>query len=84
MIMVSNSFFPLTMRTRPNSSLSTLSYILAHFKLKRLGIMVGVVLLVLGGGVGLATWQTQGIIVIPMLVFSVAAVLLGFLFLWLA
>lgn len=82
--MVRNCCLPATMPTRPNSSINILSYILAHFKLKGMGIIVGVVLLMLGGGVGLATRQTQGIIVIPMLVFSVAAVLLEFLFLWLA
>jgi hypothetical protein len=49
-----------------------------------MGMIVGVLLLVLAGGVGLAMWQTQGIMVIPMLAFSVAAVLLAILFMWLA
>ena len=52
--------------------------------LKGLGLFLGVVLLVLGGWVGLENWQAPGSINWPVMVFSVAAILVGAILLWLA
>lgn len=51
---------------------------------KGIGIFVGIVLLFLGGWIGVENWQTPGTINLPMMVFFVAAILVGSLFLWLA
>ncbi len=51
---------------------------------KGIGIFVGIVLLFLGGWIGVENWQAPGTINLPMMVFSVAAILVGSLFLWLA
>ena len=52
--------------------------------LKGVGIFLGVVLLALGGWIGVENWQAPGTINIPIMVFSVAAILIGSLFLWLS
>lgn len=51
---------------------------------KGIGIFAGIVLLFLGGWIGVENWQAPGTINLPMMVFSVAAILVGSLFLWLA
>jgi membrane protein DedA with SNARE-associated domain len=51
---------------------------------KGIGIFVGIVLLLLGGWIGVENWQAPGIINLPIMVFSVAAILTGGLLLWLA
>ncbi len=51
---------------------------------KGIGLFLGVVLLILGGWVGLENWQAPGNINLPIIVFSVVAILVGSLFLWLA
>jgi membrane protein DedA with SNARE-associated domain len=51
---------------------------------KGIGIFVGIVLLFLGGWIGVENWQAPGIINLPIMVFSVAAILTGGLLLWLA
>jgi hypothetical protein len=52
--------------------------------IKGIGIFLGVLLLTLGGWIGVENWQAPGTINIPIMVFSVAAILVGSLFLWLA
>jgi membrane protein DedA with SNARE-associated domain len=52
--------------------------------IKGIGIFLGALLLVLGGWIGVENWQAPGTINISIMVFSVAAILVGSLFLWLA
>lgn len=52
--------------------------------IKVIEIFVGVGLLALGGWMGVENWQAPGTIHLPMMVFSVTAILVGSLFLWLA
>lgn len=52
--------------------------------LKGVGIFLGVVLIGLGVWVGLENWQAPGTINLPILVFSVAVIVVGVLFLCLA
>ncbi|MGP0592431.1 hypothetical protein ACTRXD_07800 [Nitrospira sp. T9] len=52
--------------------------------LKGIGFFLGVVLLILGGWVGLENWQAPGNINLPITAFSVVAILVGSIFLWLA
>ena len=52
--------------------------------LKGVGIFLGVLLLALGGWIGVENWQAPGTINISIMVFSVAAILIGSLFLWLS
>ena len=51
--------------------------------LKGIGIVLGVVLLILGGFMGLEDLQAPGDLNIPIMVFSLAAILLGSIVLWL-
>lgn len=51
--------------------------------LKAIGIFLGILLLALGGWIGIENWQAPGMMNIPMLVFSVAAIVVGALILWL-
>ena len=51
--------------------------------LKGVGIVVGVVLLVLGGFMGIENLQVQGTLNIPITIFSLAAILVGSIMLWL-
>jgi len=49
---------------------------------KGIGIFLGVLLLVIGGGIGLEDLQAPGTINIPILFFSLAAILVGSIILW--
>lgn len=51
--------------------------------LKGVGIALGLVLLVLGGFMGLEDLQAPGALNIPIAVFSLAAILVGSIMLWL-
>jgi len=51
--------------------------------LKGIGIALGVILLALGGFMGIENVQAPGTINIPILIFSVAAILVGSIMLWL-
>jgi len=51
--------------------------------LKGIGIFLGVVLLALGGFMGLENVQAPGTINIPIAIFSLAAILVGSIMLWL-
>ena len=51
--------------------------------LKGIGIFLGVVLLALGGFMGLEDLQAPGTINIPIAIFSLAAILVGSIMLWL-
>ena len=51
--------------------------------IKGLGIFLGITLLSLGGFMGIEDLQAPGTINIPILIFSVAAILLGSIMLWL-
>jgi Ca2+/Na+ antiporter len=50
---------------------------------KGVGIVLGTVLLVIGGGIGLEDWQAPGTINIPIMLFSLAAIIVGIIILWL-
>ncbi len=50
--------------------------------LKGIGIALGAILLALGGFMGIENMQAPGTINIPILIFSVAAVLVGSIILW--
>ena len=52
--------------------------------LKGIGIALGVILLALGGFMGWENLQAPGSINIPILIFSVAAIFVGSIMLWLA
>ena len=49
---------------------------------KGIGIFLGALLLVIGGGIGLEDLQAPGTINIPIIIFSLAAVLVGSIILW--
>ena len=49
---------------------------------KGIGIFLGVLLLVIGGGIGLEDLQAPGTINIPIIIFSLAAILVGSIILW--
>ena len=49
---------------------------------KGIGIFLGALLLVIGGGIGLEDLQAPGTINIPILLFSLAAILVGSIILW--
>jgi hypothetical protein len=49
---------------------------------KGIGIFLGALLLVIGGGIGLEDLQAPGTINIPILFFSLAAILVGSIILW--
>ena len=49
---------------------------------KGIGIFLGALLLVIGGGIGLEDLQAQGTINIPIIIFSLAAILVGSIILW--
>ncbi len=49
---------------------------------KGIGIFLGALLLVIGGGIGLEDLQAPGTINIPILIFSLAAILVGAIILW--
>ncbi len=51
--------------------------------LKGIGIVLGVVLLILGGFMGLEDLQAPGNLNIPIMVLSLAAILVGSIVLWL-
>jgi membrane protein DedA with SNARE-associated domain len=51
--------------------------------LKGIGIALGVILLALGGFMGIENVQAPGTINIPIFIFSVAAILVGSIMLWL-
>jgi len=51
--------------------------------LKAIGITLGVLLLILGGFMGLENIQAPGSLNIPIAVFSLAAILVGTILLWL-
>ena len=51
--------------------------------IKAIGIVLGVVLLALGGFMGLEDLQAPGDLNIPIMVFSLAAILVGSIVLWL-
>ena len=51
--------------------------------IKGIGIVLGVVLLALGGFMGLEDWQAPGDLNTPIMVFSLAAILVGSIVLWL-
>ena len=50
---------------------------------KGIGLFLGALLLVIGGGIGLENLQAPGTINIPIMLFSLAAILLGSIILWL-
>ncbi len=50
--------------------------------IKAIGIVLGVILLALGGFMGLEDLQAPGDINIPIMVFSLAAILVGSIVLW--
>jgi len=50
---------------------------------KGIGIFLGALLLVIGGGIGLENLQAPGTINIPIMLFSLAAILVGSIILWL-
>lgn len=50
--------------------------------LKGIGIFLGALLLVIGGGIGLENLQAPGTINIPIMLFSLAAILVGSIILW--
>jgi len=49
---------------------------------KGIGIFLGALLLVIGGGIGLEDLQAPGTINIPIIIFSLAAILVGSIILW--
>jgi hypothetical protein len=49
---------------------------------KGIGIFLGALLLVIGGGIGLEDLQAPGTINIPIMLFSLAAILVGSIILW--
>ena len=49
---------------------------------KGIGIFLGALLLVIGGGMGLEDLQAPGTINIPIIIFSLAAILVGSIILW--
>ena len=49
---------------------------------KGIGIFLGALLLVVGGGIGLEDLQAPGTINIPIIIFSLAAILVGSIILW--
>jgi hypothetical protein len=51
--------------------------------LKGIGIFLGVVLLSVGGFMGLENWQAPGTLNIPIAIFSLAAILVASIMLWL-
>ncbi len=51
--------------------------------LKGIGVALGVILLALGGFMGIENVQAPGTINIPIFIFSVAAILVGLILLWL-
>jgi membrane protein DedA with SNARE-associated domain len=51
--------------------------------LKGIGVALGVILLALGGFMGIENVQAPGTINIPIFIFSVAAILVGSILLWL-
>lgn len=51
--------------------------------IRGIGIVLGAVLLMFGGGIGLENLQAPGTINIPIFIFSVAAILVGSIMLWL-
>lgn len=51
--------------------------------IKAIGIVLGVVLLALGGFMGLEDLQAPGNLNIPIMIFSLAAILVGSIVLWL-
>jgi hypothetical protein len=51
--------------------------------IKAIGIVLGVVLLALGGFMGLEDLQAPGNLNIPIMIFSLAAILVGSIMLWL-
>ena len=51
---------------------------------KGIGIFIGGLLLVIGGGIGLENLQAPGTINIPIMIFSLSAILLGSMILFLA
>ena len=49
---------------------------------KGIGIFLGALLLVIGGGIGLEDLKAPGTLNIPIMLFSVAAILVGSIILW--
>lgn len=49
---------------------------------KGIGIFLGALLLLIGGGIGLENLQAPGTINIPIMLFSLAAILVGSIILW--
>ena len=49
---------------------------------KGIGIFLRALLLVIGGGIGLEDLQAPGTINIPIIIFSLAAILVGSIILW--
>ena len=54
----------------------------AIFK-KGVGIVLGTILLMIGGGIGLEDWLAPRTINIPIMIFSLAAIIVGTIILWL-
>lgn len=52
--------------------------------IKGIGIFLGVLLLTLGGWMGVENWQAHGTVNVSIMVFSLGAILVGSLFLWMA
>ena len=52
--------------------------------LRGVEIFLGIALITAGGWIGVENWEAPGILNLPIIVFSVSAMLVGILLLWLA